>query len=53
MARCPKCQAILPDEWVKSQGAALMGRSKGKAKARRSEIARAAAERRWSKKKIP
>ncbi len=51
MSRCPFCNKILPDEWVKGQGAALMGKSGGPAKARRSEVASAAAQIGWTKRR--
>jgi len=48
MARCPKCNEVLPDEWVKKEGASLMGKAaKGKSKRRRN--AKAAARERWKK----
>jgi hypothetical protein len=50
MAKCPYCEKILSDEWVKKEGASLMGKAaKGKAKKRRT--ASAAAKKRWEKKK--
>lgn len=48
MARCPFCKKILSDEWLKSQGASLMGKVGGKNKARTN--AREAARARWKKK---
>lgn len=39
MARCPYCGKVLKDRWVKKQGAALMGKASGAAKARSKEIA--------------
>jgi hypothetical protein len=49
MAKCPHCNKILADEWVKKEGASLMGKAaKGKAKRRRN--AAAAARTRWKKK---
>ena len=48
--RCPHCQCALEEEWLKTQGASLMGRSKGgTAKARSSEQAREAANKRWAR----
>jgi hypothetical protein len=49
MAKCPKCGAILSDEWLKKEGASLMGKAKGKAK-RRSNASEAAHQR-WAPKK--
>lgn len=50
MARCPKCDAVLSDEWIKSEGASLMGKAaKGKAKKRKT--AQEAARKRWTKPK--
>jgi hypothetical protein len=51
MSRCPFCDTILPDDWVKQQGAALMGKMGGPTKARSSESARAAARIGWKKRK--
>ena len=51
MSRCPYCDKILPDNWLKAQGAALMGKASGQAKARSSETARIAAEIGWKKRK--
>src|SRR4029077_1777885 len=47
MAKCPYCDHILEDEWLKKVGATLMGKTGGAAKARPS--ARAAAKKRWKK----
>lgn len=49
MARCPFCNAILDDEWIKHQGASLMGKEGGKAKIRSN--AREASLTRWNKKR--
>jgi hypothetical protein len=49
MARCPYCDHILEDTWVKKIGASLMGKAGGANKARPS--ARAAAKKRWKKEK--
>jgi hypothetical protein len=51
MSRCPFCDTILPDAWVKKQGATLMGKASGQAKARSSAKARAAAEIGWKKRR--
>jgi hypothetical protein len=51
MARCPFCDEILSDDWVRKQGASLMGKKSGENKARTSEIAAAAATQRWKPKK--
>jgi hypothetical protein len=49
MARCPWCQKILNDDWLKREGASLMGKAaKGKAKRRRNALE--AAQKRWEKK---
>jgi hypothetical protein len=48
MSRCPHCNKILKDNWVISQGAALMGK-KG-TKGRTPAQARKAARARWAKK---
>ena len=47
MARCPFCNRVLADAWVKKAGSTLMGKT-GKRKARSSEIASAAANARWT-----
>jgi len=47
MSRCPYCDKILPDDWVKHNGAALMGKARGKRKARISQKASRAALTRW------
>jgi hypothetical protein len=44
---CYHCGEILSDDWVKRQGAALMGMAGGKRKARSTEVAHAAASKRW------
>jgi hypothetical protein len=49
MARCPHCNAVLADNWIKAMGASLMGKSGGRNKAR--STASAAARARWDKKK--
>jgi len=49
MAKCPNCGVVLSDTWVKKNGASLMGKSGGKAKARSN--ARAAANARWKRHK--
>jgi hypothetical protein len=50
MARCYHCGKILDDAWVKREGAALMGKASGEAKARSPELARKAALARWDPK---
>jgi hypothetical protein len=50
MARCYHCGKILEDAWLKRQGAALMGKTSGQAKARSPELARKAALARWDPK---
>jgi hypothetical protein len=45
MSRCPSCGKVLPDEWIRSEGAALLGRKGGQNKARTN--AREAARARW------
>jgi hypothetical protein len=47
IARCPFCNEILDDAWVKSQGASLMGKEGGKVKKRAN--AREASQIRWAK----
>lgn len=52
MARCPNCDCVLSDEWIKSEGASLMGKTaKGRRKRRTKELAQAAAEKRWKKRR--
>ena len=57
MARCPFCDHVLEDNWLKKMGATLMGKASGKSKARSREMTQAAANKRWAKekkkKKIP
>jgi hypothetical protein len=49
MARCPFCNKVLRDDWVKREGASLMGKAaKGKRKKRHN--AAEAAAKRWEKK---
>lgn len=49
MAKCPFCSKLLADEWLKREGASLMGKAaKGKAKKRKT--AAKAARLRWQKK---
>jgi hypothetical protein len=45
MARCPFCDHILRDAWVKRMGASIMGRTSGEKKARNN--AKKAADKRW------
>ena len=45
--RCPYCDHVLEDAWVKKMGAALMGKASGEAKSRGSAVARGAAKKRW------
>ena len=47
MSRCYHCGQILEDAWLIKEGASLLGRAGGRAKARTSEQARAAARARW------
>jgi hypothetical protein len=49
--RCPHCDGILSDDWVKKAGATLMGRASGASKARASKQMKAAAKVRWRGKK--
>jgi len=51
MSRCPFCGKILPDDWLKAEGASLMGKSGGPAKARSSASASAAAQIGWQKRR--
>jgi hypothetical protein len=48
MARCPFCNEILSDAWLKKMGATLMGKASGESKARSSEVTSAAASKRWN-----
>ena len=50
--RCPHCNEILSDDWVKRQGASIMGRS-SKRKGRSTEVARANALKRWDQGEHP
>jgi hypothetical protein len=47
MSRCPYCNHILKDEWLRSHGAAALGRAGGPAKARGAKQASDAAKERW------
>ena len=49
MSKCYHCGAILSDDWIKHEGASLMGKEGGKNKSRHS--AREAALARWEPKK--
>ena len=49
MARCPYCDHVLSDEWLKSTGATLMGKTSGENKARSREAAAASANERWER----
>jgi len=49
MARCPYCDHVLSDNWIRKNGASLLGKSGGKAKARNN--ASDAARVRWKKVK--
>jgi hypothetical protein len=51
MARCYHCGAILSDDWIRKQGASLMGKKGGETKARTREQAKAAGKARWKPKK--
>jgi len=48
--RCYHCGKVLNEDWLRSQGARLMGRKGGSNKARSPETARKAALVRWGKK---
>jgi hypothetical protein len=50
MARCPHCNKILSDDWLRHVGASLMGKVGGASKRRRTS-GKVAADARWSKKK--
>jgi hypothetical protein len=52
MAKCPHCNKILSDEWVKKEGASLMGKS-AKGKSKRRKNAQEAARLRWDSEKAP
>jgi hypothetical protein len=47
MPKCPFCKKILSDDWVKREGAALMGKASGQSKARSRAQAKAASRERW------
>jgi hypothetical protein len=47
--RCPFCNGILSEDWLKKAAASLMGKAKGPTKARAN--AREAALARWAKAK--
>ena len=47
MARCPHCNEILEDAWLKKIGATLMGKQGGSTKVRPRPLARKAAKARW------
>jgi hypothetical protein len=52
MARCPFCNEILEDAWLKKMGATLMGKASGESKARGHGPMKAAAKKRWRKEKL-
>jgi hypothetical protein len=47
--RCPFCNAILDERWVRKCGASLMGKAGGAAKAR--STAQSSALKRWDKER--
>jgi hypothetical protein len=47
MARCPHCNEVISDKWIRKNGASLMGKAGGRAKARNN--ASAAAKARWAR----
>jgi hypothetical protein len=49
--KCPFCNHILEDSWLKRVGASLMGRSSGEAKARSRDQASAASRVRWDEER--
>jgi hypothetical protein len=51
VTRCPHCRHALDEDWLRKQGARLMGRKGGKRKARNSDQARKAANERWARNK--
>jgi hypothetical protein len=51
MSRCPFCNHILEDKWLKKQGASLMGKASGEAKARTRDQASAASRVRWDQER--
>jgi hypothetical protein len=53
MSRCYHCGKILSDEWIKREGARMMGKTSGESKARNREAASKAAKSRWAKRKKP
>ena len=52
MSKCPYCDHILPDVWLKKIGATLMGKTSGENKARSTESASGAANQRWERVRI-
>jgi hypothetical protein len=48
--RCPHCNHILSDAWLRKVGASLMGKVGGSVKRRRTS-GKVAAQARWAKKK--
>jgi hypothetical protein len=52
MAKCPYCNHVLEDFWLKKMGASLMGKSSGASKARSRAVTSAAAKKRWRKEKV-
>jgi predicted phage gp36 major capsid-like protein len=46
--KCPFCDHILEDAWVKKMGASLMGKASGESKARGHSVTSQAAAKRWS-----
>jgi hypothetical protein len=51
MPRCPFCKKILSDDWIKHEGAALMGKASGQSKARSRAQAKAASRIRWDQER--
>ena len=49
MPRCYHCGEILSDEWIKKQGASLMGKTGGLTKSRGSKGGKKAADAKWAK----
>lgn len=51
MSKCYHCGKILSDDWIRKEGASLMGKKGGANKARSREQAQAAANARWKAEK--
>lgn len=49
MSKCYHCGKVLSDDWIRKQGASLLGKKGGTNKARSREQAQAASRARWEK----